>query len=648
MTVRKVFGRVGIFWQLLIPAALAVVLSVATVQAWTFQTSQSALEKRMQANLTVNLALLKAYLAPLGTEWSSEDGQLRLGFSPIAGHSDVVDAAAAAAGGEATIFNGDERVVTTVRKPDGGRATGTKLTDPAVIQAVLKDGKQYTGETTILGRAFLTIYEPIKAYDDSIAGILFVGIPTTDLDIARTALLYQAVLTGLIVAALFLGAYIVLLRLSLRPLNALAAATKRVAGGDLETDIPSTHRRDQIGRVAQALGVFKSAAKEKIQLEADAATERRLAEEARLQSQALLDEEAAAQSTVVTSVASGLEHLASGDLTFHFEQPFAPKYEALRTNFNAATATLRQMIRGIAENTDALRVGTGEIASAADDLSRRTEQQAATLEQTAAALDEITATVRRTAEGAEKAREVVSTATADAAHSGQVVRDAVAAMSAIEQSAKQITQIIGVIDEISFQTNLLALNAGVEAARAGDAGRGFAVVAMEVRALAQRSAASAREIKALISTRTGQVGQGVQLVGETGRTLERIVHQVGQINEVVMQIAASAGEQAAGLAEVNTAMNQMDQVTQQNAAMVEQSTAASHGLAHDTAELERLTAKFRIGDSEKAVPAARSPQSRPASIARRRPGDRPRQRAGRGVGRVLIERASRDSRHVVR
>ncbi len=630
MTVRSVFGRIGIFWQLLIPAALAVVLSVTTVQAWTFKISQDTLQKRMQASLTVNLALLKAYLTPLGTEWSREDSQLRLGFAPIAGHSDVVDAAGAAMGGEATIFSGDERVVTTVRKPDGSRAIGTKLTDPAVIQAVLKDGKQFTGGATILGRSFLTIYEPIKAYDDSIVGILFVGIPTTDLDVARAALLHEAVTTGLIVVALFLGACIWLLRLSLRPLTALATATKRVAAGDLDTDIPGTNRRDQIGRLAQALGGFKAAAKEKLQIEADAGVERRLAEAARLQGEALRAEEAAAQESVVTSVASGLEHLASGDLTFHFEQPFAPGYEALRTNFNAATDTLRQMVRGIAENTDALRVGTGEIASAADDLSRRTEQQAATLEQTAAALDEITATVRRTAEGAEKAQQVVSTATADAAHSGQVVRDAVAAMSAIEQSAQQITQIIGVIDEISFQTNLLALNAGVEAARAGDAGRGFAVVAMEVRALAQRSAASAREIKALISTSTGQVGYGVKLVGETGSALERIVRQVGQINDVVMQIAASASQQAAGLAEVNTAMNQMDQVTQQNAAMVEQSTAASHGLARDTAELERLTAKFRIGESKRAPPPA---VQRAAPIGVRSPP-----RASRG-GAATAERA---------
>ena len=637
MITRHIVGRIGIFWQLLIPSAFAVVLSVATVQAWTFEVSQDALQQRIEASLGTNLALLKAYLAPLGTEWSSEDGQLRLGFSPIAGHSDVVDAAAQAAGGEATIFSGDERVVTTVRKADGTRAVGTKVTDPAIIKTVLKDGKRFEGETTILGQRYLTIYEPIKAYDDSIAGMLFTGIPTTALDVARAELLRRAIIAGAIVAALFLGMSAWLLRVALRPLNLLAAATNRVAGGDLDTEIPGTHRRDQIGRLANALGLFKEAAQAKLRLEADADTQRHLAEEVRLRHEAAQAEEAAVQTAVVASVADGLEHLANGDLTFSFDQPFAAKYEALRTNFNAATARLREMIRGIAENTDALRVGTGEIANAADDLSRRTEQQAASLEETAAALDEITATVRRTAEGAEEARGVVSSAKADAEHSGEVVRDAVAAMSAIETSARQISQIIGVIDEIAFQTNLLALNAGVEAARAGDAGRGFAVVASEVRALAQRSAESAREIKALISTSTGQVGRGVQLVDETGRSLDRIVNHVGKINDVVVQIAASAHEQAAGLAQVNTAINQMDQVTQQNAAMVEQSTAASHGLAHDTAELDRLTAKFRIGEAKQPVPPATRRQT-PAAPAVAAPA-KPRARTSRRGGLAVVPTA---------
>jgi methyl-accepting chemotaxis protein len=185
-------------------------------------------------------------------------------------------------------------------------------------------------------------------------------------------------------------------------------------------------------------------------------------------------------------------------------------------------------------------------------------------------------------------------------------------MSAIETSSKQIGQIIGVIDEIAFQTNLLALNAGVEAARAGDAGRGFAVVASEVRALAQRSADAAKEIKALISASTQQVGQGVELVGETGRALDRIVKQVNEISGVVTEIAASAQEQAAGLNQVNTAVNQMDQVTQQNAAMVEESTAASHALSREADELSRLVGQFKVGDERQGSVATIRPKAKAA------------------------------------
>jgi methyl-accepting chemotaxis protein len=252
-------------------------------------------------------------------------------------------------------------------------------------------------------------------------------------------------------------------------------------------------------------------------------------------------------------------------------------------------------MQAVVTSTSAIQSGTHEISTASDDLSRRTEQQAASLEETAAALDEITATVRKSAESARHAREVVASADQDAKKSAVVVRQAVEAMDAIAKSSGQIGQIIGVIDEIAFQTNLLALNAGVEAARAGDAGRGFAVVASEVRALAQRSADAAKEIKGLISTSTTQVDFGVKLVAETGKSLERIIAQVTEINGVVAEIAAGALEQATGLQQVNTAMNQMDQSTQQNATMVEESTAASHSLSQETTQLSALIDRFQLG-----------------------------------------------------
>jgi methyl-accepting chemotaxis protein len=329
------------------------------------------------------------------------------------------------------------------------------------------------------------------------------------------------------------------------------------------------------------------------------------------------------RATVVNSIGVGLNKLAGKDLTYRMSTDIPEAYRTLQADFNAAIGQLEEALRNVAVNTDAIQAGTTELSKASDDLSQRTEQQAASLEETAAALDEITATVKKASEGASHAREVVVAADGDAKKSEIVVRQAVEAMDAISKSAQHISQIIGVIDEIAFQTNLLALNAGVEAARAGDAGRGFAVVASEVRALAQRSAEAAKEIKGLISASSAQVGNGVKLVAETGASLERIMAKVAEINEVVTGIAAGAKEQATGLDEVNSAINQMDQATQQNAAMVGQSKTASHSLSQETAQLSELVGQFQFGSSMSDEPMRRELQ-KAAPHAFRQPGAAPR------------------------
>ena len=329
---------------------------------------------------------------------------------------------------------------------------------------------------------------------------------------------------------------------------------------------------------------------------------------------------------VVDSLGEALAKLASGNLEASVEVDVAPEFESLKADFNQAISQLKSTIDLVKKGTVSIKLGTDEISQASDDLARRTETQAASLEETAAAVKEITQTVGKTAREADHARETVSVAKTDAEKSGEVVRRAIDAMRGIETSSKQISQIIGVIDEIAFQTNLLALNAGVEAARAGEAGRGFAVVASEVRALAQRSAEAAKEIKGLISASTGQVTPGVQLVGETGQALTRIVDQVAEINAIVTSIAASANEQAHGLDQVNTAVNEMDQVTQQNAAMVEEATAATQTLARQTEDLARLVSRFATGndnvaefgarrDAHKAQPRAARPKMKVAAAA---------------------------------
>ncbi len=368
-----------------------------------------------------------------------------------------------------------------------------------------------------------------------------------------------------------------------RPIVALTHAMSALAKGDLDVAIPNTADDNEIGEMAKALHVFQQAEVANARLEREAADQRARAEGERARNeQAQREAIAHERANVAGSIGAALAKVAAKDLTYRLPAGMPEAYRALQADFNAAMGQLEAAMRSVSASTDAIHSGTREMSSASDDLSRRTEQQAASLEETAAALDEITVTVKKSAEGAGHARVVVAAADGDAKRSAGIVREAVDAMDAIAKSSQQISQIIGVIDEIAFQTNLLALNAGVEAARAGEAGRGFAVVASEVRALAQRSAEAAKEIKSLISASTTQVDHGVRLVAETGKSLEHIASQVTAINDVVAEIAAGAREQATGLDQIRIAIEQMDQVTQHNAAMVEQSTAANHALSDET------------------------------------------------------------------
>ena len=404
-----------------------------------------------------------------------------------------------------------------------------------------------------------------------------------------------------------------------RPVLNMTSHMRKLMAGDNAIQISEASRKDEFGQMGVAVLAFRDAAIEKLRVEAQAASDRNMSDAERAANEAEKARIAAEDAVTVEALGKGLSAIADGDLTHRFTAEVAPRAQQLKDDFNRAVTQLQEAMDVVVQNVAAIRSGSGEISQAADDLSRRTEQQAASLEETAAALDQITATVNRTASGARQASHTVQSAKGDAEASGVIVRDAVGAMGAIEKSAQEISQIIGVIDEIAFQTNLLALNAGVEAARAGDAGRGFAVVASEVRALAQRSAEAAKEIKTLISHSTTQVNAGVSLVGQTGDALERIVGRVAEIDGLVSEIAASAQEQATGLQQVNTAVNQMDQVTQQNAAMVEESTAASHSLSQEAEALARSVSRFNLGaGTVRSVPtAARHVERRPAPSASR-------------------------------
>jgi methyl-accepting chemotaxis protein len=377
------------------------------------------------------------------------------------------------------------------------------------------------------------------------------------------------------------------------PLVEITRALRRLSAGDLSVVLPKKRGEDEIGQMTDALRTFHETVEAR-RKELEAADVRDALEIERREAETRRDEAEATQKAVVDSLAQALKSMSEGDLSHRLEHPFPAGYEKLRVDFNVAVEKLSGVIAASLDAVKAIHGGTAEITDAADDLSSRTERQAASLEEAVAALDEITSTVRVTAEGASRARKVVERARGAANASGSIVSQAVEAMGAIEKSSAQIGQIIGVIDEIAFQTNLLALNAGVEAARAGEAGRGFAVVAQEVRALAQRSADAAREIKSLISASTAEVGQGVEYVGKAGEALRAIASEVDQIDGLVGEMAASTQEQARGLAEVNTTMNQMDQVTQRNAAMVEETTAASHALAQEATRLAQRMGELRI------------------------------------------------------
>ncbi|MBO9197593.1 HAMP domain-containing protein [Rhizobium sp. 16-449-1b] len=378
------------------------------------------------------------------------------------------------------------------------------------------------------------------------------------------------------------------------PMAKLRERMETLASGETGKEVDGLDRRDEIGQMAAAVAVFRTNAIDRMRIEQQAEATRSMSESERLEREAEKANEAANLQRAVKALGGALGNLADGDLNCRIDMPFTGDLDMLRQDFNAAISKLNNALQAVGANASAISAGSSQIRASADDLSKRTEQQAASVEETAAALEQITTTVKDAAGRASDASQLVAKTREAAERSGEVVRNAVTAMHLIEQSSNEISNIIGVIDDIAFQTNLLALNAGVEAARAGEAGKGFAVVAQEVRELAQRSARAAKEIKALITASGSQVESGVELVGEAGKALDAIVAEVQEINRHVHAIAEASREQSLGLQEINTAVNTMDEGTQKNAAMVEETTAASHSLAHEAMALSQLMAQFKL------------------------------------------------------
>ncbi|QAY76626.1 methyl-accepting chemotaxis protein [Sphingosinicella sp. BN140058] len=544
--------------------ALSLVSFFATTHFLYADAEERAIE-RQETNMRVAWDVLGQY----GRDLRLDGETLYAGNVALNGRYEAVDRIKQLVGGTATIFALDTRISTNVKKEDGGRAVGTKLAAGPTYDAVLKRGEPFRGRAEILGTSYFTAYDPIKDSSGKVVGVLYVGVPADDflssVNVIGLTLAGIALVITLIVAFLCRR----FARELFQPLVGMTQAVDRLAQGDLSVDVPGTTRKDEVGTIARTVLVFRETAIQK----------------------AKADEE---QRVAVAAIAASLHQLAQGDLTAQVGE-VPPAYAQLKDDFNAAADQLRDAMTAIVGTAQSLHGGSGEISHAADDLSRRTEQSAAALEETSAAMTQIMETVRASAARAADAQKLANAVRDQAGASESVVASAVQAMTRIEQSSQEITKIIDVIEKIAFQTNLLALNASVEAAHAGEAGRAFAIVANEVRALAQRSAEAAHEITTLISTSAEQVQAGVGLVGEAGRALHAIIAEIGSVSAIVSEIAHTADQQTSALVEVSAGIADMDKVTQQNAAMVEQSTAAARNLADEASGLATLVGRFDTG-----------------------------------------------------
>jgi len=448
--------------------------------------------------------------------------------------------------------------------------------------------------------------EPVlaKGFSFDVFGISWMAIG--EMDMAEVKAPVTAARNKMIVLCLVVGLISTLLgwltaRAVVRPLGNFGSAMTAIGNREYDVELDEAERGDEIGALSHQLLEFR----DKLQ-GSDKDRKEREAQQAE-------------QAKVVERLSTALSQLADGDLTHKINTPFGAEYDLLRQNYNRTLENLNDTIGSLVAHASGIRSRSDEMSASSDDLSRRTENQAATLEETAAALDEMTSSVKSAAAGAREVESVAQNARKDAEESEPVVKNAVTAMTEIESSSEQISQIIGVIDDIAFQTNLLALNAGVEAARAGEAGRGFAVVASEVRALAQRSSDAAKQIKGLISESSGQVERGVALVGQAGEVLTRIAGHINNMSGLVGEIASGAEEQSTGLGEINIGVTQLDKVTQQNAAMVEEVTANSHALHGDAAELAELVTRFKLANGAGAAASAPRPTSPVAPVASTEP-----------------------------
>ena len=498
-----------------------------------------------------------------------------------------IDAINAVAGSEAGLgTSGDAFLVGSdgYLRTDSRRTQASDMLETSADSAIVESA--FSGVRAIgFGSDFSGVENLIVAVPIDILGVRWVlaaAESTTEImaPLRSMELAFLIAVVLLCLAALVIS--VLISRSITKPLARVRDAMTQISQRAFDTDVPSLERADEIGDISRTLETFRTSLRDAQSKEQRVEADRQVRE--------------ASQRLVVNSLQAALGQLSNGNLAVKIDEVFETEYECIRHDFNSAAEALNAAMSVIVLNALTIQGSALEITSAADDLSERTESQAATLEQTAAALEELTSSVISAADGAREVAVIVSDAQSGAEKSESVVEEAIAAMGEIETSSLEISKIIKVIEDIAFQTNLLALNAGVEAARAGDAGRGFAVVASEVRALAQRSSEAAKEIKILISSSGEQVMRGGKRVNEAGAALGVILDSVRTIAEHVQTMAVTTAEQSTGLNEISTAMNHLDEATQRNAAMVEETTAASHVLRQEADALKSTTSRFHLVD----------------------------------------------------